>query len=454
MEEKENYNEKYLQDSIKPVSIKKLEIIIEQMKNSVCKIHKNDGTKGTGFFCKIPLKEENEFLPMLITNYHIFSKEDIKNSKTLTITLNHDNNSKTINIIKREIFFYQNLDITLIEILKYEIRGINFLEIDSKINSNDKIVDDLFKKKSIYILNYQTKGKILSSFGMISEIRNESIFHKCSTDYGSSGSPILNLDNNQVIGIHCGSDKNSSFNLGISFKFLIKRFQNQFKLRKRKNMNEKRNTKIIQNSSDKNSIYNKKDKLNYTSNNKKQEKFHNNNYLRNNSNNKYSTISNISGSITQNLNIKRNYSIGNFFKTESNIKNNNYKEAGNKSRFTTPKKDKALITPKTPIISNKYNISDSNFSRQNKNFKEKNILLKENKIFPKDNRNIIYSRKRDLSTDLKSKEEILIQNKNTNTSRASLHKNTNLINNNMNNHSIIFSYYKNNSNSFLTNENQ
>ena len=87
---------------------------------------------------------------------------------------------------------------------------------------------------------------------MISEIRNESIFHKCSTDYGSSGSPILNLDNNQVIGIHCGSDKNSSFNFGTSFKFLIQKFQNHFELQKKKNMNEKRNTKIIQNSSDKN----------------------------------------------------------------------------------------------------------------------------------------------------------------------------------------------------------
>ena len=203
------------------------------------------------------------------------------------------------------------------------------------------------------------------------------------------------------------------------------------------------------------SIYNKIDKLNNISNNKKQEKFHNNNYLRNS---RYSTISNISGSITKNLDIKRNHSIGNFFKTESNIKNNNYKEAGNKSRFPTPKKDKVPTIPKTPIVSNNYNISYSKgFHRQNKNFKDKNIALKENKIF-KDiqiiNRNITYSEKRDLSTDLKSKEETPTQNKNTNTSRANLHKNTNLINNNMNNHSIIFSYYKKNSNSFLTNENQ
>ena len=62
MEEKK---EKYIQNSLEPVSINSIEVILNQMKNCVCKIYIK-GTKGTGFFTKIPYK--NDLLKVLITN--------------------------------------------------------------------------------------------------------------------------------------------------------------------------------------------------------------------------------------------------------------------------------------------------------------------------------------------------------------------------------------------------
>ena len=43
--------EKNIEKSPFPVSIEGVEQILFQMKNSICKIIKCDGDKGTGFFC-------------------------------------------------------------------------------------------------------------------------------------------------------------------------------------------------------------------------------------------------------------------------------------------------------------------------------------------------------------------------------------------------------------------
>ena len=59
-------------------------------------------------------------------------------------------------------------------------------------------------KETIYILQYPLGDKAFVSYGIIKSIEeiNEYNFnHICSTNEGSSGSPILNKDN-KVIGIH------------------------------------------------------------------------------------------------------------------------------------------------------------------------------------------------------------------------------------------------------------
>ena len=78
----------------------------------------------------------------------------------------------------------------------------------------------------------------------IYEDRKYQFIHKCCTKGGSSGSPILNINNNKVIGLHC--EGNKRFNIGIFLNYPIKEFiklnfDNEFLL---KEFNKKYNLNI------------------------------------------------------------------------------------------------------------------------------------------------------------------------------------------------------------------
>ena len=185
------------------------------MKNCVCKIYKENGVNGSGFFCKIPYPNESNLLPVLITNNHVLNTEDIKINKRLVLTINDDSQQKVINIDKsRKKYTFEQLDTTIIEI-KPQIDHINnFLDIDDQINK--KVIS--FNKKSAYIIHYPNGDNANVSFGLLQKIENDEIKHQCSTEEGSSGSPILSLENFKVIGIHCGSSNNFEYNKGIFIK--------------------------------------------------------------------------------------------------------------------------------------------------------------------------------------------------------------------------------------------
>ena len=67
-------NEKILVDYPRPISLNQSETILKQMKNYVFQICKKDGSKGTGFFCRIPLSN-NKSLPVFITNNHLIDEK-------------------------------------------------------------------------------------------------------------------------------------------------------------------------------------------------------------------------------------------------------------------------------------------------------------------------------------------------------------------------------------------
>ena len=208
-----------------PISIKGTEIILEQMKKYICKIFIKDGGKGTGFFCYI--NYENISLPVMITNNHVINRHYFENNSVLKVTFYNDFEDKTITLNdKRIIYTNVDYDTTIIQI-RPEKDGIqHFLEIDENIFREESNL--LYTKQSIYIIQYP-KGDAGVSYGMIQYIDNYDITHLCCTDNGSSGSPILNISNNKIIGLHKeGVHGIYKINKGTFLKFPINDFIDKY----------------------------------------------------------------------------------------------------------------------------------------------------------------------------------------------------------------------------------
>ena len=211
--------ERFINKAVKPISIDSTEKILYQMKKCVFKININ-GIKGTGFFTKIPWGKD--FIKVLITNNHIINEKDIESENSFIITFNNNEKEKKFIKInkKKKNFTNEDLDVTIIEITeKDEI--YDFLELDEEIINNIALNNQQLEyynknyvNQSIYILNYLNGDKIMTSYGLITDIKGHEINHNCNTDQGSSGSPILSLENNKVIGFHFGTSIKFNYNKG------------------------------------------------------------------------------------------------------------------------------------------------------------------------------------------------------------------------------------------------
>ena len=189
--------EKIIKNCPETVSLESTEIIINQMKKNIFKIYSNDGNKGSGFFCKIPFINNNE-LKVLITNNQVINLETEK----ITISMNNDKEIRKLELNNRIKYTNKEFDITIIEI-KEKDNINNYLELDENIMKKDS--NALYLNNSIYILHYPLGNKLGVSYGILQRIYEDKKYnfgHLCSTRKGSSGSPILNLTNNKVIGIH------------------------------------------------------------------------------------------------------------------------------------------------------------------------------------------------------------------------------------------------------------
>ena len=212
--------EKYSNVNPEPISLKQTEKIIVQIKsNSICRIN----YKGTGFFVKIPYK--SKLLPVLITSNQAINIDDIQNNRNISIHLNKDMKIKTIKLDNnRLIYTNEKLDITIIEIkenidnlninyLELEDKIINYLKLD-KIKLNKTESPD-YLDESIYLLNYHKDKDIFVSYGKLLDINNNEIIHNSNIKGESSGSPILLINNQKLIGIHYSSSRNNKYNKGI-----------------------------------------------------------------------------------------------------------------------------------------------------------------------------------------------------------------------------------------------
>ena len=212
---------------IDSVSKHQTETILKQMENSVCRIVSDKN--GTGFFCKIELN--GEAIPVLITNYHIINDEFFDKEKMIKIYFRKD--CIPIKLNKYRKIYSSNKDIYDIMIMKIDeekdkIKNINYLEFDDcLLNLNSELA---YEDTSIYILHYPSGNEIKVSYGYGIKNKDENnIIHYCKTINGSSGSPILNLLTNKVIGIHKSFSKSvkknnqeECYNRGTLLKYPLK----------------------------------------------------------------------------------------------------------------------------------------------------------------------------------------------------------------------------------------
>ena len=254
----------------RPVSIEGTKTILNQMQDNICKIYREDGLKGTGFFCNISYNNKN--IPVMMTNNHVLNQKYIEENKELQITLNDDNEDRIIKLNdNRKIYTNEEYDTTIIEI-KPDIDKINnFMELDEKIFKKS---NNLYNKHSIYILHYCYSDKVLVSYGILDKIDENNIIHHFCTESGSSGSPIINLLNHKIIGIHVGGPMHDKHNKGTYLKYPIDDFINKY-LNENISINKNENINKSINKNNENTINNFKE----NNNKKKLGKIEINDYL-------------------------------------------------------------------------------------------------------------------------------------------------------------------------------
>ena len=296
-------NEKEINDYPKPILIEDMEVILKQMKNCICKICLKEGIKGTGFLCKFFLIEQKKVLKMLITNNHIIGQECFNEQCTINAFF-ENNKKKYIKLKNREMYTNKDYDITIIEIKEEdEMNEDAFLEID------DTKIDKSYYGNignTIYLLQYPSTGneqKLSMSLGIIKKKMDKeyNFMHFCSTYFGSSGSPIINISNKKVIGIHKQSAKGElNYNIGAFLNYAIMDYKKLFLSKKNEkigininnvnNVNNSKNTNIENNVKNAKTTNNLKNLSNakYTNNEFNEKNAKNANYS-NNLNNEKST---------------------------------------------------------------------------------------------------------------------------------------------------------------------
>ena len=135
----------------------------------------------------------------LFTNYHIIKKELI--NKNINIELYNNNRRINIKLNQKYIKFFEDLDITIIELNNSSfselIKDVEFLDYDSNYIKGY----NQYKNIDIFILQYLRDDIEVASGKVIGILNNFEFTHSVDTDNCASGSPIILPIILKVIGI-------------------------------------------------------------------------------------------------------------------------------------------------------------------------------------------------------------------------------------------------------------
>ena len=198
---------------------------LTQICKSICKLQINLPDDkyiiGTGFLLKFLI--ENKYFFCLITNYHVINKEIIDSKRKLFFLFNFENERRSIilDTKQRIIKGFENLDITVIELL--DIDDINeYFFLTPNLDYN------IFINKEIYIPQYPGGNELCYSEGNIEPISSFELIHNANTLEGSSGSPIFLKNTTTVIGIHKQGNSKKLINFGSFIHSIIILFKEEY----------------------------------------------------------------------------------------------------------------------------------------------------------------------------------------------------------------------------------
>ena len=183
-----------------------------------------NGTKENGYLCRIPFPDSNNLLPLLIISNNIFGDSNYKNSN-LILTDNKKNN-KTIKLDEERMVYF-NKDENNNEITIIEIKEEDGVDLNQFLN----ITETYSNKAYNLVLNPKLKSidKIKAEITNISENQPE-IEYKCNVKAGTEipyGSPIIDLDNYQIIAFHKRIDQDKNINIAHLFNNMINEFREE-----------------------------------------------------------------------------------------------------------------------------------------------------------------------------------------------------------------------------------
>ena len=239
---------------------------LNNLSDSICKISAEMGTQkwlGTGFFMKIKDGKNRQHKCLITTNIILLQRLIVSKRNIRILTKN--GKEKIINFINYFRFikyFGDPIEICAIEIFNiFEKNEIKFLNYDLDYIKNGY---NTYLDKDISILYFSKLNNIEFSSGKIKSIndsnKNEFI-HSIGTSDGSSGSPIILIDNFKVIGIQ-KENNNEKNNIGTFIGKFVDEIKNSseelksFKKKKKKINSNKINEEYTPGNNENNIIKN------------------------------------------------------------------------------------------------------------------------------------------------------------------------------------------------------
>ena len=186
---------------------------------------KNNGKKGTGFFCKIKNPNSSDSLPVLITSSQFYNKEDFYTKKKIELIIKNYKYTLYVDDSRKSYINDDKYNISLLEIKKEDYLDIDsFLEIESDESFDS---NNLYQNESLGLVSYNKKEKNYNAIKFKIKTINENQYaFKFESNLNEEliGSPIINITNNKILGIYKNYDKKINLNNGILLKIPINEF--------------------------------------------------------------------------------------------------------------------------------------------------------------------------------------------------------------------------------------